>query len=116
MKLTKTLLYALVCLKHLAQKASDYVEVKEIATAHAIPEAYCQKVLFCLAKQGLVSSRKGKGFQLEIPLERLSLEQVSKALATPQEEEIEVAQNGNLGILRNWEVRLSGIFVSEMVA
>lgn len=115
MKFTKTLLYALACLKHLAESFGRYVEVREIAAAHQIPEPYCQRVLFALAREGIVISRKGKGFMSNTPLDRLSLQRLTGILNSAGCHR-EMEANGYGLLMERLENQLDGISVSQLLA
>ena len=80
MKPTKTIAYALACLKALARNPGAYLQVAEIAAAEVIPAAYCQKILLALARAGLVESLKGRGFTLHRPVESITTLEVVRAL------------------------------------
>ena len=62
------------------QEGGEYVEVREVARAQGIPECYCQKVLYALAKGGIVSSWKGRGFSLERPVSSINVVEVMEAV------------------------------------
>lgn len=80
MKTTKTVIYALACISELAKKTGEFVQVSEIALAHNIPMAYCQKVLWKLSRSGFVESVKGKGFAMVRQSETIKTADIIKAL------------------------------------
>lgn len=80
MKDTKTMTYALTCLKELANQLGDYVQVADIARKHDLPAAYCQKILLNLSRAGIVESVKGQGFTLIRPAEEISPDRIGQAL------------------------------------
>lgn len=86
MKTTKSVAYALVCLEKLSQHLGEYLQVSEIAFSQAIPAAYCQKILLALARAGIVESRKGRGFMLLKPFERITALEVIQALDSGEQE------------------------------
>ena len=81
MKTTKTMTYAMTCLRELANQFGDYVQVSDIARKHDLPAAYCQKILFSLSRAGIVESVKGQGFSLAKPVSELTPEAVTRALS-----------------------------------
>lgn len=80
MKPTKTMTYALACLKELAKQLGEFVQVAEIARNQGLPAAYCQKILLALSRAGLVESVKGRGFSLLKPVEQMTTLEVVNAL------------------------------------
>ena len=78
--INQTIVYAIRCLMELAKREGEYVEVREVARAQGIPECYCQKVLYALAKGGIVSSWKGRGFSLERPVSSINVVEVMEAV------------------------------------
>ncbi|OGR82182.1 MAG: hypothetical protein A2901_04315 [Elusimicrobia bacterium RIFCSPLOWO2_01_FULL_54_10] len=81
MKVTKTLSYAMTCIRELATQLGDFVQVADIARKHGLPAAYCQKVLLRLSRAGMVESIKGQGFTLARSVHQLTPEAVCKAIA-----------------------------------
>ena len=81
MKTSKTMVYALTCLKELANQYGEFVQVSEIARKHDLPASYCQKILLTLSQTGIVESVKGRGFTLVKPAETITALQVLKALS-----------------------------------
>ncbi len=116
MKFTKTLLYALTCLKHLAESFGRYVEVREIAAAHQMPEPYCQRVLFALARKGIVLSRRGKGFMSNTPLEEVSLQRLTEILDSGKHTREEMGQNGYGAFMEKLDRELDSIKVSQLLS
>ncbi|MBI4249194.1 MAG: Rrf2 family transcriptional regulator [Elusimicrobia bacterium] len=78
--INQTMVYAIRCLMELAKRPGKHVEVREVARAQGIPECYCQKVLYALAKGGIVSSWKGRGFGLERPVSSINVMEVMEAV------------------------------------
>jgi len=76
---SQTAEYALRAVVHLAEEAGERpVRVGEIAQALDIPQNYLSKILYKLARSGVLTSARGKtgGFQLAVPPERLRLHSV----------------------------------------
>jgi Rrf2 family protein len=114
-KLTKTLMYALLCLRYLSKRSGEYADVAEITSEQDIPPAYCQKVLFTLAKQGWVESCKGKGFRLARPLDALNLDELSQAFRlSPLGDEIMLHAEEAM-IFKNFKCRLSEIKIGDLI-
>lgn len=80
MKPTKTIAYALACIRELSKRMGEFVQVSEIAAAQNVPAAYCQKILLALSKAGIVLSVKGQGFCLLLQPESISTLRVLQAL------------------------------------
>lgn len=116
MRFTKTLMYALACLKHLAENFGEYVEVRTMAAAHQIPAAYCQRVLFALARAGIVSSRKGKGFMSNVPLGEVSIQRLTEILDPGTHTREEMGQNGYGVLMEKLESELNSIKVSQLLS
>lgn len=74
--LSSTAEYALKAVLHLAEHGEGrHVRVGEIADAVGVPRNYLSKILHELARDGTLSSSRGKhgGFRLAVPPARLSL-------------------------------------------
>ena len=93
MRMTKTITYGLACLKALAKRCGEFVQVAEIALEQDIPAAYCQKILLALARAGLVESVKGKGFTLLKPVEKISTLEVIRALSSEEAQDPQQAKH-----------------------
>ena len=106
MKMTKTFAYALACIQELAKKFGEFVQVSEIAGAQNIPAAYCQKVLFALAKAGIVMSVKGQGFSLLQEPESIATVKILRALSMDTATVVSIP-NGETGTMRMISDRLS---------
>ncbi|OGS04390.1 MAG: hypothetical protein A3G41_00135 [Elusimicrobia bacterium RIFCSPLOWO2_12_FULL_59_9] len=78
--INQTVIYAIGCVLELAKRQGQFAEVREISKAQAIPESYCQKVLYALAKKGVLTSWKGRGFCLDRALDSLSLADILDAV------------------------------------
>jgi Rrf2 family protein len=119
MKATKTLVYALACIQELAA-ASRTRQVSEIAEACKIPGAYCQKVLFLLAKAGILSSVKGQGFSLIQEPQEISALRVFEALEETSERTWGEEHGSMLRLQQKFSSKLnetlSSLKVSELFA
>ena len=117
MKTSKTVVYAFACIQELSKKMGEFVQVSEIALAQNIPSAYCQKVLFALAKAGIVSSVKGQGFTLAIATESISTLSILRALSDNGVEASEMQSGRNLGDALTSKVNevLSRMSVAEIL-
>jgi len=79
MILSQTAEYALRAVLFIGRQPEDHlVRVNEIAAALRIPRNYLSKILHALARSGVLASTRGKtgGFQLAVPVERLTLVRV----------------------------------------
>lgn len=84
--LSKKVEYALIALLHMARKPfSDLATAKEMADHYAIPAELMGKVLQALARGKLISSTQGSrgGYQVQRPLERITLGEVIEAVEGP---------------------------------
>ena len=120
MKLTKTFAYALACIQELAKRQRDFVLVSEIAAAQGIPAPYCQKVLFALAKAGIVVSVRGQGFCLMEPPEMITISRVIHALGDEVNvtsfSPVEPLNDLSKGLNAMVHGSLSNLTVSEIIA
>ncbi len=76
--LSGTAEYALRAIVYLAQHPEGPVRAGDLAAAASVPQNYLSKVLHELARQGVLTSSRGKhgGFRLAIDPERLTLQRV----------------------------------------
>ena len=113
--INQTMGYAIRCLMELAKRDGKYVEVREVARAQGIPECYCQKVLYALAKGGIVSSWKGRGFSLERPVGSINVVEVMEAVRRSgrgaKAEESELVQELNMRI----HDLMKGLFLGDLM-
>jgi len=86
LKLTKKADYALMAMKHLAERASQGSRsAKDVADAYGIPPEALAKILQRLAKAGLLQSQHGTngGYTLARPAHTISAFEVIKAIDGP---------------------------------
>jgi Rrf2 family protein len=86
LKLTKKADYALMAMKHLAERASEGSQsAKDVAEAFGIPHEALAKILQRLAKAGLLQSQHGTngGYTLARPAHTISAFEVIKAIDGP---------------------------------
>lgn len=84
--LSKKVEYALIAVLHMARKpGSDLATAKEMADQYAIPGELLGKVLQSLARARLITSTQGSrgGYQLQRPVERITLGEVIEAVEGP---------------------------------
>ena len=84
--LSQTSEYALRAVVYLAQRReATPVKLEQIAEALEAPRNYLSKTLHLLARAGVLSSGRGPsgGFQLAIPIDRLTLAQVVAPFEPP---------------------------------
>lgn len=116
MRTTKTVTYALACLKELARHFGEFVQVAEIARSQNIPQAYCQKILLSLSRSGIVESVKGRGFILNKTVETITILDVVKSLNS-ESEAADGDANGSVRIIHDLlTARLHRIFSQLSVA
>ncbi len=86
LKLTKKADYALMAMKHLAERASERsLSAKDVADAYGIPPEALAKILQKLAKAGLLQSQHGTngGYTLARPAHTISAFEVIQAIDGP---------------------------------
>lgn len=86
LKLTKKADYALMAMKHLAERASEgSLSAKDIALAYGIPPEALAKILQRLVKAGLLNSQHGMngGYTLARPALTISAFEVIRAIDGP---------------------------------
>ncbi len=87
MKLSKESRYGLTGLSYLAQQlpTDDVAQIKEIAEAMDLPQAYLSKIFHKLTRHRIVRSYRGRarGFQLARPAAEISVREVVEALEGP---------------------------------
>ena len=86
LKLTKKADYALLAMKHLAERASQgSLSAKDVADAYGIPPEALAKILQKLAKAGLLHSQHGTngGYTLARPAHTISAFEVIQAIDGP---------------------------------
>ena len=86
LRLSKKADYALMAMKHLAQKrASSSTSAREIAEQYDIPIELMAKVLQQLARRGLLTSHQGTrgGYQLSKPTASISVADIIQAIDGP---------------------------------
>ena len=86
LKLTKKADYALMAMKHLAERASDGSRsAKDVSDAYGIPPEALAKILQRLAKAGLLQSQHGTngGYTLARPAHTISAFEVIQAIDGP---------------------------------
>lgn len=86
LKLTKKADYALMAMKHLAERASGGTSsAKDVADAYGIPPEALAKILQRLAKAGLLQSQHGTngGYTLSRPAHTISAFEVIQAIEGP---------------------------------
>ena len=86
LKLTKKADYALMAMKHLAERAADGSQsAKDVSDAYGIPPEALAKILQRLAKAGLLQSQHGTngGYTLARPAHTISAFEVIKAIDGP---------------------------------
>lgn len=84
--LSKKVEYALIAVLHMARKpAAELATAKEMADRYAVPPELLGKVLQALARAKLISSTQGSrgGYQLQRPVERITLGEVIEAVEGP---------------------------------
>jgi Rrf2 family protein len=86
LKLTKKADYALMAMKHLAERSSERsLSAKDVADAYGIPPEALAKILQKLAKAGLLHSQHGTngGYTLARPAHTISAFEVIQAIDGP---------------------------------
>ena len=86
LRLSKKADYALIAMKHLAQKAgAQSTSAREIAEQYDIPIELMAKVLQRLARSGLLTSHQGTrgGYTLARPTESISVADIIQAIDGP---------------------------------
>jgi Rrf2 family protein len=86
LKLTKKADYALMAMKHLAERASQgSLSAKDVADAYGIPPEALAKILQKLVKAGLLHSQHGTngGYMLARPAHTMSAFEVIQAIDGP---------------------------------
>jgi Rrf2 family protein len=86
LKLTKKADYALMAMKHLAERSSEgSLSAKDVADAYGIPPEALAKILQKLAKAGLLHSQHGTngGYMLARPAHTISAFEVIQAIDGP---------------------------------
>lgn len=86
LKLTKKADYALMAMKHLAERAAEGSQsAKDVADAYGIPPEALAKILQRLAKAGLLQSQHGTngGYTLARPAHTISAFEVIQAIDGP---------------------------------
>src|SRR5215470_5388904 len=86
LKLTKKADYALMAMKHLAERAEDgALSAKDVADAYSIPPEALAKILQRLAKAGLLHSQHGinGGYTLARDPRQISAYEVIRAIDGP---------------------------------
>ena len=86
LKLTKKADYALMAMKHLAERSSEgSLSAKDVADAYGIPPEALAKILQKLVKAGLLHSQHGTngGYMLARPAHTLSAFEVIQAIDGP---------------------------------
>jgi Rrf2 family protein len=83
--LTKKVEYSLIALVYIDQKEGVAVSAREIAEHNAIPVSLTANILKTLARNGLVTTRRGAagGYTLERGMEEIRIEQVMSAIEGP---------------------------------
>lgn len=84
--LSKKVEYALIAVLHMARKpGADLATAKEMADQYSIPGELLGKVLQSLARAKLIISTQGSrgGYQLQRPVERITLGEVIEAVEGP---------------------------------
>ena len=82
LQLTKRTEYGLIALVHMADRAGEFVSVRELCERYPLPRRLLAEVLKDLHKEGLVDSQRGPqgGYALADAAERITLAQVVAAL------------------------------------
>src|SRR5215471_594420 len=86
LKLTKKADYALMAMKHLAERSSEgSLSAKDVADSYGIPPEALAKILQRLAKAGLLHSQHGinGGYTLARPATEISAYEVIRAIDGP---------------------------------
>ena len=86
LKLTKKAVYALMAMKHLAERSSEgSLSAKDVADAYGIPPEALAKILQKLVKAGLLHSQHGTngGYMLARPAHTISAFEVIQAIDGP---------------------------------
>ena len=86
LKLTKKADYALMAMKHLAERSSEgSLSAKDVADAYGIPPEALAKILQKLVKAGLLQSQHGTngGYMLARPAHTISAFEVIQAIDGP---------------------------------
>ncbi|MBI4872306.1 MAG: Rrf2 family transcriptional regulator [Candidatus Riflebacteria bacterium] len=118
MRLSKATLYAVNGLVTLAaMKASEPVQLKEIAEARDLPANYLAKIFGQLARAKVVRSYRGarRGFMFSRPIQEISLLEIYEAVEGPMEasdsllEGKKVAKPAETKFFKRWDKALKAI-------
>ncbi len=111
LRISKLTDYAVVLATHLAT-TSDSTSVRALAQQTAIPEPTVSKVLKALARDGVVTSRRGVrgGYSLARPPDSITIAEVITALEGPiavtectAQDTDECARETHCGVRANWQ-------------
>ena len=116
MKITKTFAYALACIQELAKKCGTYVQTAELAVSQNIPAPYCQKILYALAKSGILNSIKGQGFCLLLSPAEITTLRVLRALSEGGQMDSSGASQGALNFSDQINSRLNSALENITIA
>jgi Rrf2 family protein len=86
MRLSRESRYAVQALVFMAARAPEdgYVGAREIAAGAGLPVAYLHKILRQLTVGGLLRSRRGAGYALARPIDRIALRDVLSTIEGPK--------------------------------
>jgi Rrf2 family protein len=85
MRISQRGLYALQALTVLAQRPTDVVKIKHIASEEKLPEKFLEAILLELKRARIVISLRGAngGYRLKRPAEKISLGEVIRRIDGP---------------------------------